>query len=116
MLRMIYKTREATVEWLRRQQRHSTARHIVTMFNGQQIKRGDMYGRAADLIETLAEDLERVERERDAAVADLHYTINHPIRAAGCYACKHQKNCPYMGDCDPVGNDRWEWRGVEGQT
>ena len=57
--------------------------------------------------------IRQLETERDAAVKDLHYLVNHPQSAGPCYACKHTDECYSGGDCDPVENDRWEWRGVQ---
>ena len=54
----------------------------------------------------------QLEAERDAAVNDLHYLVNHPLSAVPCYACLHSKDCWRGGDCDPVNDDRWQWRGI----
>ena len=54
----------------------------------------------------------QLEAERDAAVNDLHYLVNHPLSAGPCYACLHSKDCWRGGDCDPVNDDRWQWRGI----
>lgn len=61
----------------------------------------------------MEERVHQLEAERDAAVKDLHYLVNHPQSAGPCYACKHTDECYSGGDCDPVENDRWEWRGVQ---
>lgn len=54
----------------------------------------------------------QLEAERDAAVNDLHYLVNHPLSAGPCYACLHSKDCWRGGGCDPVNDDRWQWRGI----
>jgi len=61
----------------------------------------------------LISELDRVTKERDAAVLDA--------REAGCGVCKHYK-CDAHGRtipsepcqrCDAVDWDSWEWRGIE---
>jgi hypothetical protein len=61
----------------------------------------------------MEERVHQLEAERDQVVKDLHYLVNHPQSAGPCYACKHTDECYSGGDCDPVENDRWEWRGVQ---
>lgn len=62
---------------------------------------------AADVIEHLSAEVERLIKERDAAVKDLHESETYL-----CDYCKHQgdeKHCER--GC------RWEWRGLqEGQN
>ena len=63
---------------------------------------------AADLIESLAAELEQVKRERDAAVEDL--SAHRPCDACGlyelqgvrCMQCRRYTERPY-----------WQWRGVK---
>lgn len=61
----------------------------------------------------LLKKIEQLQAERDAAVKDLHYAVNHPLSAGTCFACAHSDDCYSGGDCDAVENDRWEWRGVQ---
>ena len=81
---------------------------------------------AADLIEKLSVELKRVERERDAAIADME-----EMQGNICHACKHyyQPNpdvkkwsCRALGEywaeiCDHDGGllmcGNFEWRGVQ---
>ena len=79
-----------------------------------------MHADALALIQQLEDHLreamrkiKQLQTERDAAVEDLHYLVNHPQSAGSCYACKHTDECYAGGECDPVENDRWEWRGVQ---
>lgn len=65
------------------------------------------------VISELSGKVGQLEAERDAAVDDLHYLVNHPHSAGSCYACAHTDDCYSGGDCDPIENDRWEWRGVQ---
>ena len=62
--------------------------------------------------DALTKIIKRLEAERDAAVNDLHYLVNHPLSAGPCYACLHSKDRWRGGDCDPVNDDRWQWRGI----
>jgi len=64
-------------------------------------------------VKQLTAKCRQLERERDAAVGDLHYLVNHPLSAGPCYACAHTKDCYSVGNCDTAENDRWEWRGVK---
>lgn len=80
----------------------------------------DICKQAANLIESLSEQLERVTRERDAAIRDIG-------EAAPCFACIHFKR--NGGDCigahvciddilqDALGGKYadyyWQWRGVQ---
>ena len=81
---------------------------------------------AADMIENLSAELERVKRERDAAIADME-----EMQGNICQACKHyyQPNpnvtkwsCRVLGEywsdiCDHDGGllacSNFEWRGVQ---
>lgn len=65
------------------------------------------------VVAELSGKIGQLEVERDAAVNDLHYLVNHPLSAGPCYACLHNQDCWRGGDCDPVNNDRWQWRGVQ---
>lgn len=70
----------------------------------------------ADFIENLAAELEKVKRERDAAVRDILH---------GCDACKHKGAClsdDFCEECEHAGSDNtpccscqnlcnWEWCG-----
>ena len=64
------------------------------------------------VVAELSGKIGQLEAERDAAVNDLHYLVNHPLSAGPCYACLHSKDCWRGGDCDPVNDDRWQWRGI----
>lgn len=80
-----------------------------------------MRSEAADLIESLAAELEQVKRERDAAVNDI-------TESAPCFACKNfrrnggeckgAKSCLWaMIECEEFDEEytgmSWEWRGVK---
>lgn len=64
------------------------------------------------VIAELSGEIGRLEAERDVAVNDLHYLVNHPLSAGPCYACLHKNDCFPGGECDPVKNDHWKWRGI----
>lgn len=83
---------------------------------------------AADLIEELSEalkgahavcetarqELEKVKRERDAAVRDLREVIENADGVPFCTYCKHQED---DGQCHHpcnsyAGESGWEWRGL----
>lgn len=72
---------------------------------------GALLKEAADMIEKLTERAESAERERDAAVEQLHgycpacahYTSNHCDGA--CAECKHE----YYQYRSPEAKDKWEW-------
>lgn len=66
-----------------------------------------------DKLNALNDEVAKLQAERDAAVKDLHYLVNHPLSAGPCFACLHNNDCWRGGDCDPVNNDRWQWRGVQ---
>lgn len=73
-----------------------------------------MRNEAADLIESLAAELEQVKRERDAAVEDLKLWF--------CFSCKNQLT-PFCQECSCnrvrlikgylSGRNHYEWRGVK---
>ena len=64
---------------------------------------------AADLIESMSEQLEKVTRERDAAVSDFTEFANI---AAICVFCKDFEFDKPCGK-DISREDCWRWRGVE---
>lgn len=72
---------------------------------------------AADLIESLAAELEQVKRERDAAVEDLKKNSYTPC--ATCGKRIDNKSCTEFGErmpCDMINIFRcemYEWRGVK---
>lgn len=72
-----------------------------------------LFVKAADLIESLCAELERVMRERDAAVEDMK------DKQYGCEKCKHFLRMPGK-TCDLPYEERkpsfecWQWRGVRG--
>ena len=71
--------------------------------------------KAADLIESLAAELEQVKRERDAAVEDLRGYCNvcmhwnRGLMEDACEHCRHSR--PF--DDDTFEPDNWQWRGVK---
>lgn len=82
---------------------------------------GRIINACADLIESLAAELEKVKRERDAAVDDI-------TESAPCFACKNfrrnggeckgAKSCLWaMIECEEFDEEytgmSWEWRGVK---
>ena len=82
----------------------------------------DYIDEAADLIESLAAELEQVKRERDVAIKQmLEHDVNNPLR---CSFCKHDDACdaPFSicGYCRPscpcnscINHSNWEWRGAK---
>ena len=66
-------------------------------------------GRAADFIEDLSEELERVRRERDAAIDDIELGVC-------CETCKHDNDDDEERFCHgcirATCRGNWEWRGV----
>lgn len=66
---------------------------------------------AADLIESLAAELERVKRERGAAVKDVEELCKNPHSA--CHYCNSHSEKYVSNDCmDCVNACNWQWRGV----
>ena len=78
---------------------------------------------AADLIESLAAELEQVKRERNAAIRQLlEADKNNPF---ACSYCKHDDVCDgrlaVCGDCGMDGcpcntcinHSNWQWRGIQ---
>lgn len=68
---------------------------------------------AADLIESLAAELEQVKRERDAAVEDIKIAAIHL-----CDTCKHRmpdERCRRFGgrESDAIVCGMYEWRGAK---
>lgn len=55
-------------------------------------------------IAQLSEKCQRLQRERDAAVADLK-------KAMPCRACKHLVDLEYCKTC--YLENHWEWRGID---
>lgn len=70
----------------------------------------DYVDEAADLIESLAAELEQVKRERDAAVADLKdYCYTGKVM---CHYCKFLGNGRFCeNECGD--GECFEWRGVK---
>lgn len=72
-----------------------------------------LFSDAADLIESLSEQLEQVTRELDAALRH----IKRGCRA--CSACRYGDDTPENNEvCDkcipnPEGYSEWQWEGVE---
>lgn len=74
---------------------------------------------AADLIESLAAELEQVKRERDAMFEQIESarscrTCKHDDFCTGnvesCETCRKRKKCP----CNPSQPEcNWQWRGVK---
>lgn len=72
---------------------------------------------AADLIERLSEELERVKRERDAAVQELtDLEVLIAPSAEMCSICKYahcEVEVEPCASCKPsYERSKWEWRGV----
>ena len=65
----------------------------------------DYIDEAADLIESLAAELEQVKRERDAAVEDLR------TKAYYCETCAHYTPGYFCSGCRNKSN--WQWRGAK---
>ena len=68
-----------------------------------------MLPQAADLIESLLTEIEKLERERDAAVEDL--SAHRPCDACGLYELQGD-NCFRCRRCTE--RPFWKWRGVQG--
>lgn len=71
----------------------------------------DYVNDAADLIESLAAELEQVKRERDAAVDELdHFCDNckYVDNAYGEYPCPSRTEYDHCDSCPG-----WQWRGVK---
>lgn len=79
-----------------------------------------LYDLIDDVTKNLTEELERVKRERDAAIADLKHGDN-------CDICAHTacvRDCDF--ECDTCTFDckcrtcrdecNWEWRGIKEDT
>lgn len=79
-----------------------------------------LYDLIDDVTKNLTEELERVKRERDAAIADLKHGDN-------CDICAHtacDRDCDF--ECDTCTFDckcrtcrdecNWEWRGIKDAT
>ena len=62
--------------------------------------------KAAVLIESLFADLERVTRERDAAVEDLEILSD-------CETCLHNDDEACEHCCDIIVRGNWQWRGAK---
>ena len=60
----------------------------------------------ADLIESLCAELERVTRERDAAVEDLEILSD-------CETCLHNNDEACEHCCDIIVRGNWQWRGAK---
>lgn len=75
------------------------------LLDGLEVSRDFMF-EAACLIEQLESRLAQVERERDAAVADLQLY-------AGCKVCKYG-DFKFTNECMDCSydNNNWQWRGV----
>lgn len=82
--------------------------------NGQHVEHTgvELMERAADAIEKLQAELERVTRERDAATEDLR---NLAIAHKTCYGCVNDKfnyNTDACAGCQYNSGHNWQWRGV----
>ena len=75
---------------------------------GLRLAGDSLFNNAADLIESLSADLERVTKERDAAVEDLK-------EFNSCYHCIYYKTAECNDKCYfIIGNKPdWQWRGVK---
>ena len=83
--------------------------------DGQHVERTavDITERAAEAIERLLSELERVTRERDAAVED--FRMHRKYKCDGCYYSEYKSEFSPCRDCQsPISNygDGWQWRGV----
>lgn len=73
----------------------------------------DTLVKTARLNVELQQELRKVIKERDAAIADLR-SVNY-----NCIFCKYEdrnklSNCSFPEPCCVDGNpDRWEWRGIK---
>lgn len=68
---------------------------------------GDLMSDAADVIEQQMAKIERLKRERDAAISDLKSICDDT--GDGCDLCKHLP-CVKDGVGHCIG---WQWRGLE---
>ena len=73
-----------------------------------------LFVKAADLIESLSEQLEQVTSERDAAIRDFTEAMKY---SESCMFCKYLSGTDDEVDCNkpkimPCENC-WQWRGVE---
>lgn len=64
------------------------------------------------LLDDAADAIERLQRERNAAVSDLETALDDGI----CRSCKKFKDDPFQMECIecyPGGENNFEWRGVD---
>ena len=79
-----------------------------------------LYDLIDDVTKNLTEELERVKRERDAAIADLKHGDNCDICAHT--ACVHDcdfecDTCTFDCKCRTCRDEcNWEWRGIKDAT
>lgn len=63
----------------------------------------------------LADEVEKLRKERDAAVADIRGVMRNA--ADTCYRCKHRFDDSAAERCiDCEDGSNWEWRGVVDET
>lgn len=76
-----------------------------------------MRNKAADLIESLAAELEQVKRERDAAIEDLETMGEYRPYCDVClYKDSDATNEPCRSCCEGYLVSNWQWRGVKGDN
>ena len=73
-----------------------------------------LYDLIDDVTKNLTEELERVKRERDAAIADLKHGDNCDI----CRDCDFEcDTCTFDCKCRTCRDEcNWEWRGIKDAT
>lgn len=80
------------------------------------MRAGKAYGILRDELSPLVEELERVKRERDAAVDDVKsLCATNYFSGDFCVYCKYREpDGQCFHDCTPYSNKwGWEWRGVQ---
>lgn len=73
----------------------------------------DLDNQAANAIETLESELNRLKRERDQAVEDLNTLRKRSDwKCEACYYNDHY-NCDICTGCEYNNDNNWQWRGVQ---
>ena len=63
------------------------------------------------VVKQLRAELEKLKKERDAAVEMLHSLANEVGNCTGCKRLNKECSEVYICECD--GKDHWEWRGIK---